>query len=251
MRIRREPVLVAVLVLLSVSAISGSVLLAARGLSPGRAEGVVARLPDVLFSREQGSVRIAPVKTQIEEEIEETPDPGGSPSPSAPSPRPQAGGPAPSTSEETSIASSAHVASMTLDLSGTGSKRPTRVVYVATLTNTGGTTLDAIRFLSHVPDRASWEETDSACLSSERPVRVVWPGSSSEVICVPGGTVSGSSDESLHGVDVTLGRALKPGESVTVSFTLKVIKGAQQLTNHAHAESDGVKANSPAITTSV
>lgn len=238
-RIRREPLLVASLILLSVATLSASVLVALTGLSRGVVDGPITSLPEVLLAREEVQVRVAPVSQEIETEAANSSEP--SPEPGPPVPR-KPTKPAPAG------AAPALFGALSLSLSAERTVRNPKdvITYIATVRSTGTAAVSGINFTSHIPAEGTWETGD--CKGAGLPVYVSYSGETSSLVCISGPNELQGSGDATHQVELTLGRSLSPGGTATIAFSVLADKRVKQVSNHAHVASGSVRADSDTIT---
>lgn len=232
------------LILLSVSTLSASVLVALTGLSRGVVDSPTTSLPEVLLARDEVQVRVAPVKEEIEAEAA----PSLAPSPESTLRRTT---PKSSPSANPAAPAVATVGALSLSLTGQLTDRGPRdvVTYTATIRSTGTAAVSGIRFSSHIPLETTWETSE--CNGSGLPVSISYSGEPSSLVCVAGPNEVQGAGDATHQVELTLGRSLAPGATATITFRVHAEKKLKQVSNHAHADSGSIRADSDTITTKI
>ncbi|MGH9198699.1 MAG: hypothetical protein ACRD1T_23590, partial [Acidimicrobiia bacterium] len=200
MRLRREPMLVISLILLSVSALTASVLVALTGLSRGVVNGPITTVPEILLAKEEVQVRVAPVRQEIEGEASPGASSEQSSSPKPPrqsAPKQTAKPPAP-----------APVPALAISLEGVRTDRSPKdvITYTATVKSVGTASVGGIRFASHVPAETVWETGE--CNGAGLPVYITYSGEGTSIICVPGPSQVQGAGDAIHQVELTLSKSL-------------------------------------------
>ena len=248
---RGKLALITAMCMFAIALVSGSVTVALAGRGHGDVKIAKASLPQSLFSVEPAEQRIAKVDSSIAAEASPT---TASPSPARSTPttvsttKPSPATSSPISTSQSPSPSARSALAITLSAKAKGGGNAKTLTYDSVVTNSGDTNLGGIQFTSHVPEGTSWAP-DAKCSGTGHLVTVTY-ASGARDYCVGGDqTVAGSSDPTTHQVVVPIEGQLASGSAITVSWTVSVPNATAEVTNHAHASSGAIAADSPAVTT--